>query len=402
MSADPDQEYFADGIVEDITTELSRFRDLFVIARNSSFQFKGKAVDVREVGRELGVRYVLEGSVRRAEGRVRISAQLIDAESGNHLWAEKYDHAHENIFAQQDEVTRSVVRAIQPEILIDEGRRVSRKNPTNLGAFESCMRGRWHSRQPAPDSGQQAEIWLRRSIELDPTFARAHLFLSFLLAGRCWYGYSQNIEGDLLESQILAERALALDGREPGCHYAISILSLMGRRHERALIYAQQAIDLNPNYTLGYFALGETRIFCGRFEDGLDPLERSLRLSPFDPQASVFTSLIALAHYHLGNYDDALQYSERALQRRRIIPVLRTLAATLGQLGRPQEARLVLDEMEGQMPINRERHWELTNPYADPAHEAQLLDGLQKAGWQEATTRADALRLLSANSFNDE
>ena len=168
MSGDAEQEYFADGMVEDITTELSRFGGLFVIARNSSFQYKGKAIDVRQVGRELGVRYVLEGSVRRAEDRIRVAAQLVDAESGGHLWAEKYDHAYGDLFALQDRLTQSVVAAIEPEILIGEGRRAARKSPTNLGAFDCCMRGMWHSNQLGPQDNRQAESWLRHSIELDP------------------------------------------------------------------------------------------------------------------------------------------------------------------------------------------------------------------------------------------
>src|SRR5262245_33754214 len=178
LSGDPDQEYFADGVVDDIITELSRFQGLFVIARNSSFQYKGKAADVRQVGGDLGVRYVLEGSVRRAGDRVRVAAQLIDAESGGHVWAEKYDHHNADIFALQDGITESVVAAIEPEILVSEGRRAARKRPANLGAFDCCMRGMWYANQLGLQDNRLAESWLRRSIELDPTLARAHTILS--------------------------------------------------------------------------------------------------------------------------------------------------------------------------------------------------------------------------------
>ena len=383
MSGDPDQEYFADGIVEDITTELSRFSDLFVIARNSSFQYKAKAIDVRQVGRELGVRYVLEGSVRRGGDSIRIAAQLIDALTGGHLWAEKYDYDYAGIFAVQDRITESVVAAIEPEILVGEGRRAARKSPHNLGAFDCCMRGLWHSNQLGPQDNRHAEAWLRRSIELDPTLGRAHMLLARVLSVRCWAGYSDDIERDLEASQTAVERALALDDRDPASHYALSILSVMTRRHERALTAAQRAIDLNPNFALGYFALGETRIFMGHFSETIDPMMRCLRLTPRDPFASFYLSLIALAHYHLGNYEEALNYSERALQRRRIYVVLRTLAATLGHLGRTEEARSVVAEMEQIKPINVARHWELTCPYADPAHEAHLRDGLRKAGFPD-------------------
>jgi adenylate cyclase len=380
LSGDKEQEYFSDGITEDIITELSRFSELFVIARNSSFQYKGQATDVRQVGRELGVRYVLEGSVRWFGDRIRVAAQLIDAESGGHLWAEKYDHDYADIFALQDRITESVVAAIEPEILVGESRRAARKSPVNLGAFDCCMRGVWHSNQLGPQDNKQAEIWLRRSIELDPTNARAHTMLARVLAVRCWAGYSDDIERDVQASQSAAECGLALDDRDPAGQYALSILSVMTRRHERALAAAQRAIDLNPNFALGYFALGETRVFMGLFAETLDPMMRCLLLTPRDPFASFYVSLIALAHYHLDNYEEAVRYSERALQRRRIYVVLRTLAATLGQLGRTEEARSVLAEMEQMKPINLKRHWELTCPYADPAHEAHLLNGLHKAG----------------------
>ena len=360
---------------------MSRFQGLFVIARNSSFQYKGKAADVRQVGRDLGVRYVLEGSVRRAGGRVRVAAQLIDAESGGHLWAEKYDHDQANIFALQDEITESVVAAIEPEILTSEGRRAARKSPVNLGAFDCCMRGMWHANQLGPQDSRYAERWLRRSIEVDPSLARAHAMLSRVLSVRCWAGYSDDFERDLQASQAAAVRALTLDDRDPASHYALSILSVMTRRHERALFAAQRAIDLNPNFALGYFALGETRMFMGLFSETIDPMMRCLRLTPRDPFASFYVSLIALAHYHLGNYKEAVVYSEGALQRRRLYVVLRTLAAALGQLRRTEEAGTVLAEMELLKPIDIERHWMLTCPYAEPSHEAHLLDGLRKAGW---------------------
>ena len=383
MSGELEQEYFADGIVEDIITELSRFSALFVIARNSSFQWKGKPTDVRQVGRDLGVRYVLEGSVRRAEDRIRISAQLIDAESSGHIWAEKYDHDYADIFALQDRITESVVGAIEPQILVREGRRAMRKSPTNLDAFDCCMRGVWHFYQLEPDENRQAESWLRRSIELDPTLARAHIFIARLLNWRCWSGHSDDIDRDFHAAQAAAERAVALDDRDPAGHCALAFVSLLTRQHQRALTAAQRAIELNPNFAQGYFALGETYTFMGHFAEMMDPLMRCLRLSPQDPLASVIISFIALAHYHLGNYKEALHYSERALQRRRHYVVLRTLAATLGQLGRTEEARSVLAEMEGTKPTNARAHWQASNPYLHPAHAADLLEGLRKAGLSE-------------------
>jgi TolB-like protein len=382
MSDEPEQEYFADGLVEDITTELSRFRDLFVIARNSSFQYKGCAVDVRQVGRELGVRYVLEGSVRRSGNRIRVSTQLVSAETGGHLWAEKYDHDRAELFALQDAITGRVVSAIQPEILIGEGRRAARKAPANLDAFECCMRGIWHFYHFTLEDNRLAESWLRRSIELDPTLGRAHVRLARLLAGRCWSGASKDIDHELQESEALTERALILDNRDPECYFVLSILALMGRRFERARAAAQEAIDLNQNFPLGYFALGEIRIFIGQFAEALDPIAHCLRLSPTEPLAAVFLSLIALAHYHLRNYDEAIYHCEQGLKRHRPYVVLRTLLAALGQTGRIREARAVLSEMDCVKPANFERYWELTCPYAELSHEAHFIEGLQKAGYK--------------------
>jgi adenylate cyclase len=380
LSDDPEQEYFADGIVEDITTRLSRFRNLFVIARNSSFQYKGRAVDVRQVGRELGVRHLLEGSVRRVEGRVRISAQLIDAESGAHLWAQKYDRTGNDLFELQDEVTHNVVGAIQPEMLLNEGRRAVRKDPINMDAFDCCMRGIWHAHQSSNEDQRAAEYWLRRSVEMDDRFGRAHYWLARLLFGRCWAGISRDIRRDLEESRYLIERALAVDGQDAEAYHGLAILELLAHRHERAVRAAERAIELNENFHPGFFALGETRIFMGDFAEGLEPIGHCLRLSPTDPFSPVFVSLLALAHYHLGNYDEALRCSEEALRRGRAYVVLRTVAATLGQLGRRDEASTVLAEMERSRPMNLEAHWRLTCPYACAADEAKFVEGLRKAG----------------------
>lgn len=380
LSGDPEQEYFADGIVEDIITDLSKFGELFVIARNSSFQYKARSSDIRQVGHELGVRYVLEGSVRRIGHRVRIAAQLIEAETGGHLWAQKYDHDYVEILALQERVTESVVAAIAPEILLYEGRRAARRSLTNLDALDCCMRGSWHFYRATPSDDQQALNWLRRSIELDPTLARAHMMLGRFLAVRCWLGCSDDIERDLQAGQAAAKRAIELDDGDAAGYYVLSIVSLMNRKHERALATARRAIELNANFALGHFALGEVLVFGGRFAEAIEPLQRCLRLTPRDPFASYYVSLIALAHYHLEDYPAALAFSERALQRRRTHVVLRTLAATLGQLGRIEEARAVRVEMELMKPADPRRYWELTNPYASAGHEAHLLEGLQKVG----------------------
>jgi len=382
LSGDQEQEYFADGISEDIITALSHYRWFFVIARNSTFVYKGRpGVDVKQIASELGVRYVVEGSVRKAGNRIRASAQLIEAESGRHLWAERFDRDFADIFLLQDEITQSVVAAIEPEMLLVEGRRATRKSTeASLDAFDCFMRGVWHFNQFALEHNGQAEFWFRRSIELDPALAQAHAYLARTLDTRIWWGWSRDIEQDLSDATSAATRAVALDERDPYTHYALFLVSLLARRHQQALREAQRAIDLNPNFSLGYFALGWIRIYLGHSAEAIDPILRSVRLNPNDRQAHALVSNVALAHYHQGNYEEAVRYAERALQSRRLPFELRTLIASLGQLGRLDEAGVVLAELERIELAEAKRYWEITIPYADPAHREHLLEGLRKAG----------------------
>jgi adenylate cyclase len=381
LSGDPEQEYFVDGITDDIITALSHYRWFFVIARNSTFTYKGCAVDVKQVARELGVRYVLEGSVRKAGNRIRATAQLIEAESGKHLWAERFDHDLADIFALQDEITQSVVGAIEPEMQLVEGMRAARKGAADLDAFDCCMRGMWHYQQFTLDDNRQAESWLRRSIELDPAFAQAQVALARTLILRIWWGWSRDIKLDLSEGHLAAIRAATLDDRDPYAHYVLSVATLLTRRHEQALAEAQRAVDLNPNFALGFYALGWIRIYAGHFAEAIDPLMRSLRLSPNDPRAGGFLGQVALARYHLSDYEEAARCAERGLRRRAAPFVLRTLLASLGQLGRTEEAAAVLVELR-RLKVEDERYWQTISPYADPAHRAHFDEGLRKAGMQ--------------------
>ena len=213
MGSDAEQEYFADGISEDIITALSKWRWLFVIARNTSFVYKGKAVDIKQVGRDLGVRYVLEGSVRKAGNRVRITAQLIESATGTHLWSERYDRDLADAFAVQDEITESVVGAIEPELLHVERQRAARKSPENMDAWDHYMRGMWRFYQFNPEAHERAEHLMRRAIELDPTFAQGHMGLARVLNHRIWVGWSENMDADRQAAYAAARRAVELDER---------------------------------------------------------------------------------------------------------------------------------------------------------------------------------------------
>jgi TolB-like protein/class 3 adenylate cyclase len=380
LSGDPEQEYFADGITEDIITALSHHRWFFVIARNSTFVYKRRAVDVKQVARELGVRYVLEGSVRRAGQRVRITGQLIEAETGNHLWAERFDRDLADIFAIQDEITQSVVGAIEPEMLLTEGKRAYRKAVGNLDAFDYFMRAMWHFSRIAPEDHNQAVSLLRKAIELDPNLAQAHMGLARSLNGQIWYGWSTDVEHDISEVYTAAARSVALDDRDPYSHYAFCWANLLRRMHAQALAEAQRSIDLNPNFALGFFALGLVRNYIGHFAEALDSLLRSLRLNPNDPQAGSFLSFVALAHYHQENYEEALHYGELASRTRGSYLSLRVLLATLGQLGRTAEAQPILRDFLPRQSHDPQRQFETTAPYLNPKHREHLADGLRRAG----------------------
>ena len=288
MSGDREQDYFADGITEDLISALSRYRWFFVIARNSTFAYKGRALDVKQIARELGVRYVLEGSVRKATNRIRATAQLIDAETGNHLWAERFDRDLSDVFALQDEITQNVVAAIEPEMLLTEGSRAARKNPANLDAFDHCMRGIWHFHQFARDENREAEKCMRKALDIDPRLALAHTYLARALNMRIWWGWSSDIDADLADEWAAAQQAVALDPRDPYSQYAFCMASMLVLRQEESLAAAQRAVDLSPNFAVGYFALGWIRVYLGRSADAIDPMLRSLRLNPNDRQSHAF------------------------------------------------------------------------------------------------------------------
>jgi adenylate cyclase len=360
---------------------LSHYRWFFVIARNSTFAYKGRSLDVKQVARELGVRYVLEGSVRKAGGRIRATAQLIEADSGNHIWAERFDRDVTDIFALQDEITQSVVAAIEPELQTVEAKRAARKSASaDLDSFDCCMRAIWHFNQFTPEDISQAEIWSRRSIQADPAFAQAHMMLARLLSTRIWWGWSQNIDQDLTDGCLAAAHAATLDERDPYCQYALFLFSILTRRHDQALSQAQRSIDLSSNFSLGYFSLGWIRIYIGHFPEAIDPILRCQRLNPNDPQSGAHLAIVGLAYYHQGDYETALRYAERGPRSRRHPLVLRTLLASLGQLGRLEEAGKVLQEFERSEATTKSRYWEITNPYLDNSHLAHLQDGLLKAG----------------------
>ena len=291
MSNDAEQEFFADGIAEDIITELSRSRSLFVIARNSSFTYKGKPAAIRDVGRELGVRYVLEGSVRNARNRVRVTAQLIEATTGGHVWAERYDRELADIFAVQDEITNSVSAAIQPAMERSERERVVRKSADSLDAWESYHRGMWHLSKVEATETEKARLFFQRSIELDRQFARAvaALALTYLSEITLFRPHLRAVNLPLaLENSL---RAVTIDATDATGHAALARALWMSGRHAESLATAEIAVSLEPNSAAAHGALGGARVWGGFPGKAIEPLQTAMRLSPFDPLHSAVAAL---------------------------------------------------------------------------------------------------------------
>ena len=386
MSDDPDQEYFADGISEDLITSLSRIRWLFVIARNSTFVYKHRAVDVKQVARELGIRYVLEGSVRRAGKRLRITAQLVDAATGGHLWAEHYDCKIDDIFAVQDEITRSVAAVIEPQLLAAEGVRALARSPDDLGAWELVARAQAHFSRMTKDEYAAAIAELRRAVELFPGYAAAHSLLAFCLVFAAHMGWIDR-ERDLLPGYRHAARAVALDERDPWGHIALGYWAMMERRTEESVTALRHAVDLNPNSAAAHAHLAHGLAFAGQDREAIAHAEEGIRLSPFDPMTALCFGSIAVAHYTAGRYQEAVRYTKEAARLRPGFHGAHRLhCASLAQAGQIDEARSHFETMRREQP-QLSIDWIRANiPYQTPELMERFLEGMRKAGLNEDET----------------
>jgi adenylate cyclase len=341
MSGDPEQEYFADGMVEEIITALSRFKWLFVIARNSSFTFKGKAVDVKEVGRRLGVRYVLEGSVRKASGKVRITGQLIDAVTGTHIWADRFERDLTDVFALQDEVTVAVVSAIQPKLLQTEIAISTRRRPENLTAYDFYLRALPPFYVATREGMAEAMRLAHRALELDPRFG----FVA-ALAGVCHmqnvlWGYSTDPHFDRKEAVRLFRLALRIDDNDPETLAWLAFISVyMVGDSESAIELAERAVALNPNSFYAWNSRGWVYKAAGLPEEAVRSFERAIRVSPVDPLLNITSAGIGYALIELGRFDEAIVAGKKALrQNLSFPPAHRCLASAFAHLGRDAEAR---------------------------------------------------------------
>jgi adenylate cyclase len=383
FSGDPEQEFFADGLTEDIISLLAGWRAFPVIARNSTFTYKGKTVDVKKVGAELGVRYVLEGSVRKSGRRVRITAQLIRAETGHHLFAEKYDRDLTDLFELQDEIVTAIAGAIEPEILKFERERIAERPQHSEDAYELYQRGMWyHYRHTKPDN-IAAQDFFRRALEIDPDYPQATAALAIAVCNAAYLGWAENAERNYEESFELAERAVTLDARYPNARFALGLACMYTHRSDRAIAAFDEAIKLNPSFAVAHVLLGQMYLYSGRPEEALERAEKGIRLTPNDPRLFIWLPALAGAHYQLSHYVEAIEIGRRAWALNRNWPAgLRYVVAGLGQLGRIAEAQTALTDLRA---LDRDLAFVediLSRVYRDRRWVDHFIGGLRKAGME--------------------
>src|SRR5215213_5839028 len=382
LSGDAEQGYFADGMVEDIIAGLSRIKWMFVVARNSSFTYKGKAVDVTRVGRELGVRYLLQGSLRKGGSRVRISAQMIEAETGGHLWAERYDRSLDDIFALQDEITLSVVGAIEPSLRRAEVERVKRMRPDSLGAYDLVLRSQPDVYSGMPERVTQALVLLERALALDPAYALAHAFAA--MCHHCLFLRAGLREESRAASMRHAEAAIA-HGQDDALALTFAGFSIGMDGHDHAAAFAafEAALAVSPSSALTYILGGVVLAWAGEAERAIEWGERAMRLSPFDPWAFAAFHSLTLGHFHRGRYEEAANAAHKAVQSNPGHSISHMLlAAPLAKLGRLEEAKAAAARVLERQPAFRYSQ-QLSGVDCAPALAASLSEALCVTGLPE-------------------
>jgi adenylate cyclase len=383
MSGDPEQEFVSDGIAEDVITALSHYPSLFVIARNSTFTYKGRAVDVKQVGRELGVRYVLEGSMRKAGNRIRVTAQLIEAETGNHVWAERYDRDLADIFAMQDEITHALTTALTPAIADAELRRAIRKPPESLDAWAAYQRGLWHLSKANSEDDTIAQNFFRQAIDLDSTFAPAYSALALAQLQAAAIYQKLGLAEAQSSAESLARRAVSLDGADAEARSCLGWALQARGELDGALVEIERALAMSPNLAVAHWQRGATLIFWGQPMKGLDALETCIRLDPRDPFMSVRLLHIACGLYFAREYEGVIEAAKRLIRSYPDFPMIyRWPAAALGQLGRTAEAKEWLEKAISYAPAAFKMYVHNRVPWFRPEDHAHLVEGLRKAGWE--------------------
>jgi TolB-like protein/Tfp pilus assembly protein PilF len=387
LSGDPEQEYFSDGITEELITALSRIRWFFVAARNSSFSYKGTSTDVRRIANDLGVRYVLEGSVRKAGNQVRITAQLIDGSTGNHVWAERYDRELGSVFDLQDQITERIVGALEPALSKAEFQRARMKRPDSIGAWDLCQRGWWHRYRSKPEDLDQARLLFEQALEADPYFVSALAGLCEVLSYQVIFSFAEDVDERIEMAVRYGRKAVEIDADDPVALLALGRAYGVAEDYERAIRTLRAALDLNPYFAAAHYALGNVFITCGRLEEGIAAVHKAIELSPQDTWMGGFYSRLAQAFLCMKDYDRAREHAEEAL--RRPMPVQwwgqSYLVSALGHLGQRDEAKPALEELLRRKPglttswIRSQR----SNLSMGPAFLEDYLEGLRKAGLPE-------------------
>ena len=378
MSGDPEQEYSSDGITEDLTSDLSKISSLFVIARNSAFTYKGKAAKVQEVSKELGVRYVLEGSVRKADNQVRVTAQLIDATTGYHLWTERYDRPLQDIFALQDEIVQEIVTTLKLQLTLWEQGFLVRKATDNVEAYDYLLRGFEYFLRLTKETNVQARQMFEKAIELDPQYAAAYLGVGWTY----WLDWFWQWNQDAHTPErvfTLAQKALALDDSLPMAHRLLSLVYLFQKQHEQGIAEAERAIALDPNSAEGYIALASILNYMGRSEESIGLVEKAMRLNPRYP--GFYSNEVGFAYLLTGRYEEAIAALKKALGRTpNFLPIHANLAVVYSELGREEEAHAEVAEIL-RIGLNFSlEHVRQGAPFKDPAVTERYLAALRKAG----------------------
>jgi TolB-like protein/Tfp pilus assembly protein PilF len=388
MSGDPDQDYFADGISEDIITNLSLWRTFPVISRNSSFTFRGQSHNIKQIAKELGARYIVEGSVRKGGNRVRITAQLIDANEDHHLWSEKWDRTLEDIFDVQDEVSEAIARRVAPSVTGHEQKRLTRKRPENLSAWEEYLQGLRcyyeRMRTDYEDAGlTQARLHFENAIELDPTLSDAYAYLAIFGASHLVQRISKDSEKTLDEMLFNSRKAEALNPENPLALLGISITHFFRGIHPVALDHAQRAVKLNPSFAMSHLWLGLAEVHSGEYQQGESSILKAFELSPADQDLMHFHGVLYFACLGQEKYEEALEAIDNALLRHPDVGHhLGFRAAVLGHLERSSEAKSALERYLTLRPDLKVRDDYRRIFVPNSALAAPIIEGLIKAGWQ--------------------
>ena len=382
LSGDPEQEYFADGIAEDLITALSRIRWLFVIARNSTFAYKGKSPDIRQVGEELGVRYVLEGSVRKGGNRIRVSAQLIEASTGAHVWAERYDRELADLFDLQDDITATIAAAIEPEIGEIERDRARRKAPESLDAWECYQRGLWRFYQFKKEANAEARRLFERAASFEQGFAPAHAALAFTHFVDISLGFDERRDHCLDKALRAAETAVAIDDKDALAHAVLGRVYAWLGKDSTAIEECRTAIKQQPSLALAHYFMSHAMICAGRPREAIDSLDAAARLSPHDPWFWLFDTVRAFAYNLSGDHEAAIDWAERAIRRPGIVSFwpLANMASSLGHLGKRDEAQRTIDQARKREPRFSIAFIRDVMPFGRLEHLESYFEGLRKAG----------------------